>query len=144
MGVKEKDINLNILPKIGLQLNTTQLSFGISMEDAKAILGEADKIYTTDDNNIRWQYYYYNIELSFEKNDNYKLGWIEVYNKEIKIFGQKFIGQEKDKVISYFNIKLNETPEHEDYHSFESIFYENSWMEFQFQFDKLCNINFGS
>lgn len=144
MEKKGKVIDLKIIPKKGLKINSAWLLFGTSMKDIKRILGKANKIYTTDDDNIRWQYYDYFIELSFEKNDNYALGWIEVYNKSLEIFDQKFIGKNKDEVVEYFNSKVCEVPEYEDYHSFESIFYEKIWVELQFQFDKLYNINFGS
>jgi len=144
MGVKEKVINFNIIPKKGLQLNSIWLLFGLSMENIKEILGSADKIYTTDDDNIRWQYYDYFIELSFEKSDNYVLGWIEVYNKYVKIFDHEFIGKKKSEVINYFNYELHENPEYEDYNSFEAIFYEKNWIEIQFQFNRLNNINFGA
>ena len=144
MERKEKVINLKIVPKKGLQLNSVWLLFGISRESVKEILGEANKIYTTDDDNIRWQYYDYFIELSFERNDNYTLGFIEVYNKSARIFDHEFIAQNKDEVVTYFNSKLDEIPEYEDYNSFEAIFYEKTWIELQCQFGKLHNINFGS
>ena len=144
MEEEEKVINLDIVPKKGLRINSAWLLFGLTRENIKDILGEADKIYITDDDNIRWQYYDYFIELSFERNNNYALGWIEVYNKSAKIFERELIGKNKDEVVAFLNKKLNEIPEYEDYNSFEAVFYEKNWIELQCQFGKIHNINFGS
>ena len=142
MGVEQKGIS--ILPQEGLIINSKMISFGISMDDVEYILGKPNKIYKTNEGNIRWQYYQYLIELSFEKEDEFKLGWIEVYNKYSTIYNHMFIGENIEQVIKYFNDKIMERPEFNDYGSFESYFYNKNWIELQVQFGNVTNINFGS
>jgi len=142
MGVEQKDIS--ILPQKGLIINSKMISFGISMDDVENILSKPNKIYKTNEGNIRCQYYQYLIELSFEKEDEFKLGWIEVYNKYSKIYNHMFIGKNIEQAIKYFNSKIMESPEFYDYGSFESYFYNKNWIELQVQFGNITNINFGS
>jgi len=145
MDEKGKEENsLIIMPKKGLTIDNHQLLFGDSQEDIVKIIGKADKIYKTDEENIRWQYYDFLIELSFERENSYTLGWIEVYNKKATIFNQNIIGNNKKNILKLFNNNLSKEFENEDYGSFETTFYTKDWIELQFQFNLLHNINFGS
>jgi hypothetical protein len=120
------------------------IKFGINKNDALTLLGHADKIYTTDFECTRWQYNNLMIELSFEPEYNDTLGWIEVYNREAKLFDYKLIGLKQNEVLNFLSSRIDEKPEIEDYGSFVSVNYESIWLELQFQFDKLININFGN
>ena len=83
------------------------------------------------------------IEVSFEPENNNQLGWIEIHNPEASWSGRSLIGLSKDEVLEFVSGLLKAEPEIEDYGSFLSISYDEQWVELQFQFNQLDNINFG-
>ena len=131
--------DLNIILGQGLGL----IKFGMSQNEVLTLLGKTDKEYKTDYNCIRWQYNSLMIELSFEPENNYSLGWIETYSLETLLFGRKLIGLKRKDIFKFIGKYLKEEVEIEDYGSFISINYSKNWLELQFQFDYLHNINFG-
>ena len=144
MDEKEKELdNCIVVPNHGLLIGDKKLLFGLSIQEVNNIIGKADKEYKTDEENIRWQYNELFVELSFEKENNYTLGWIEVFNNRVVIFDNKIIGYTKKEILQLFDCNLSEKAEYEDYGSFETIFYAKHWIELQFQFNLLHNINFG-
>jgi len=130
---------LNIHIGVGLD----DMKFGMSEENIVDIYGKPDKIYLTEDENTRYVYNELLLELSFEKENNNLLGWIEVHNPNALLKGQQLIHLTKEKVLSFLSTFINEEPEIDDYGSFLSITYNDIWLELQFSFDRLRNINFG-
>ena len=131
---------MNIHIGVGLD----DMKFGMSEENIVNKYGKPDKTYLTDDKNTRYVYNELLLELSFEKENNNLLGWIEVYNSDALLNGQQLIGLKREKVLSFLSTFINEEPEIDDYGSFLSITYNEIWLELQFSFDRLRNINFGS
>ncbi|WP_338520037.1 hypothetical protein [Alteromonas gracilis] len=68
------------------------LIFGVTENEAQKLLGSPDKSYFTDSGCKRIQYNELEIELSFEPESDNRLGWLEVHNKEAKLFGSSLIG----------------------------------------------------
>ena len=130
---------LNISLGCGIEV----ISFGSTEDDALKLLGEADKVYFTDGECKRLQYNELLIELSFEPDNENRLGWLEVHNPKVELFGFKLIGKSFAEVDVILKDKLNESPTIEDYGSFISVTYDDQWLELHFEFDRLTNINFG-
>ena len=130
---------MEILPGIGTDI----IYFGVSQKEAIKLLGKPDKVYLTDGDCKRIQFNKLQMELSFEPDNNNLLGWLEVHYPNATLFGKKLIGKEKNEVLNFLANKLNDEPVTEDYGSFLSVTYENQWVELQFEFGTLNNINLG-
>ncbi|MBU3005384.1 hypothetical protein [Paraglaciecola arctica] len=130
---------MEIFPGIGTDL----IRFGMTEPEIFRLLGKADKTYVTDENCKRLQFNRLRMELSFEPENNDRLGWIEVHNPDVLWGGRSLIGLSKNEVLKFVSDLLKLEPEIEDYGSFLSISYYEKWVELQFQFDRLENINFG-
>lgn len=83
------------------------------------------------------------LELSFEPENENLLGWIEVHHSQGTLFGYQLIGHSRQNVLDLLAKELENPPECEDYGSFNTAFYEDQWLELNFEFGRLKNINFG-
>jgi hypothetical protein len=122
---------------------TSLVSFGITESQAIAILGEYDKSYYTDSGCKRVQYYNHRIELSFEPENDNRLGWIEVHCPSAVFFGETVVGRSQSWAIEYVSGQCNEVGEIDDYGSMVSVSFNKTWVELQFEFGKCCSINLG-
>ena len=127
--------------KLGHGIDTIQ--FGHTEAQAVSALGVPDKIFFTDSENKRLQFNQLLIELTFEIDNDNRLGWIEVYNKSAALFGYQLIGKPMAEVLSIIKTELDSEPSVDDYGSFISVTFEKEWLELQFKFNNLTNINFG-
>ncbi|MGH1403713.1 MAG: hypothetical protein ACRBDL_05675 [Alphaproteobacteria bacterium] len=130
--------------KILLGKGVDQILFGFTEKKAIEHLGKPDSTYETDDENKRIQYNNKRLELTFEPENDNLLGWIEVHNPEADLFGKKVIGLPRQDVLDFLKQHIGEPTETEDYGSFISTHYADHWLELQFKFDRLQNVNFGS
>lgn len=130
---------MEVTPGIGTDI----IRFGITEAEAIALLGEPDKTYATDEGSNRLQFNLLRIELSFEPENENRLGWIEIHNPEVSLGGRKLIGSSQQEVLGFVSGLLDEQPEIEDYGSFLSVSYDENWVELQFQFGSLDCINVG-
>lgn len=131
---------MNIMPGIG----TDTVQFGITEADAIKLFGKPDKVYPTDAECNRLQFNRLLLELSFEEHQGgSRLGWIEFHHPETSLGGRKLIGAAQQDTLDFVTEFLGEPPEIEDNGSFVSVSYWEHWLELQFRFDKLSNINIG-
>jgi len=130
---------MEVIPGIG----TDKIRFGITESEAIDILGSPDKTYITDEGCKRLQFNLLRIELSFEPENENRLGWIEVHNPELLLGGRKLIDTQQQEVLNFVSKLFNESPEIEDYGSFLSVSYDEHWVELQFQFGCLDCVNVG-
>jgi len=81
--------------------------------------------------------------LKFEKENDFKLSWIETSN--IKATFPEFSpwGVSQVEIITKLTQILGELPEIEDYGDYQSMTFNSSWLELQFRYEKLKQINFG-
>jgi hypothetical protein len=130
---------MEVIPGVGTDL----IQFGIAEAEAIALLGQPDKTYRTDEGCKRLQFNRLRLELSFEPENDYRLGWIEIHNPELSLGGRKIIGTSQENALVYVTEFLKEQPELEDYGSFVSVSYDKHWLELQFQFGRLDCVNVG-
>lgn len=130
--------------KITLGAGIDDLLFGCTEDQAREILGcQEDKSYFSDSECHRLQFYDLRLELSFEPENDDRLGWIEIHHPQVLLFGHQLIGQRQQKVLEIVAEELGAFSEHHDYGSFESFDYDDQWLELQFKFGRLKCINFG-
>lgn len=129
--------------EITISKGVGKLRFGMSEQDVTGLWGLPDKKYTDEYGDIYAQYYPQQFVLKFEKENNYRLGWIEVYNTDVRIFGELPWQKQQNEIVRATTLALHERPEIEDYGSFESISFEQSWLEMQFELGRLRCINIG-
>ncbi len=117
--------------------------FGFTEATAREILGLEDKLYETDSGCRRLQFNEAMLELSFEPDNGGLLGWPEVHNPNAKLFGHLWVGQPRQAVLDLLEAYLGKPSEYEDYGSFDTVFYEDQWLELHFKFGRLTNLNLG-
>ncbi len=119
------------------------LLFGVTEKEAQILLGSPSKSYFTDSGCKRLQYNELKIELSFEPENDDRLGWLEVHNKEAKLFGSRLIGLSEISAVEFLGSRHSSKPKYDDFGGFTSINYEDEWLELQVQFGIVKSINFG-
>ena len=129
--------------EIILAKGTDIIQFGLTQDQCEKALGIPDIVYQTDTECIRAQYNKLLLELSFEPENDNRLGWIEVHNPSAKMLGQKLIGKNQQTVQEFLTSQFGEEPEIENYGSFITVAYDSQWVELQFKFGSLANINLG-
>ena len=122
---------------------TSLVSFGLTESETESKLGEPNKSFLSDFDCKRTQYFNHLLELSFEPENDNRLGWIEVHKPECELFGRKLIGIGQEEVLKFVGENCNEVPEIEDYGSMVSVTFHSIWLELQFEFGKCSNINLG-
>ena len=127
--------------KVGIGLDN--IIFGMSQEDVVGTLGEPDKISKVE---IEFGIvFYFNkllIKTKFDRREDNKLYSIDVYNPEVLMYDQKIINKDKDEIIELLNINGHKEIKHEDYELFETVFCEDIWCTFMFEFNRLISIEF--
>lgn len=139
---KVKPIGGNIVEiKIGIGLD--DLIFGMSQEEVKNILGKPDKVNDIEKNK-GIVYYFYNelIKTKFDEEEDLKLYSIEVHNPNVLMFNQKVINKTKEEIKRLLIDNGYAKLEYEDYETFETIFCEDIWATFEFELNRLRNIEF--
>jgi hypothetical protein len=120
-----------------------ELLFGVTEAKAKEIFGLGDKLYETDSGCRRLQFNEAMLELSFEPDNDGLLGWVEVHNPKAKLFGHLLVGESRQAVLDLLKADLGQPSEYADYGSFDTVFYEEQWLELHFKFGRLTNLNLG-
>jgi len=128
---------------ISIGTGITPFIFGQTEDEVILIQGKPDKKYQDEFEDIFILYNALQITLKFEKAKNYRLGWIETNNSSIQF--PEFSPWEMSlvDVITRLTQIAGELPHVEDYGSYQSITFNNSWLELQFEYEKLTQINFG-
>ena len=127
--------------KVGIGLDN--IVFGMLQDEVIGILGEPDKISETE-NSYGIIYYFNNLltKVGFDIEKDNKLYSIEVHHPEVVLFNTKVIGMKKSEVLNLLKAYGYSDVMHEDYETFETIFCEEIWSTFSFEFDRLTNIEF--
>ncbi len=127
--------------KIGIGLDSIQ--FGLLQPELIKILGQPDKV-NNEEREDHVVLYYNKIMTKFYFNldSQGKLCSIATINPEIIFFERNVIGLEKEYIISLLKTNGVTSFDCEDYESFDSIFCEEIWSSFTFEFNRLREIEF--
>lgn len=126
--------------KIGIGIDN--IFFGMKMEDVKTILGEPDKV--SDTEKEEGVVFYFNkkmLKVKFDKEYDSKLYSFEVFEPETIMFERKIINTTKHE-IECLLMEYGYSFKCEDYTHFETLFCEEIWSTFMFEFGKLRGIEF--
>jgi len=118
-------------------------TFGLTEDEAISIQGKPDKKYQDEYEDIFILYNALEVTLKFEKEKDFKLGWIETNNTQVQFPEFSPWKMSQVEIITRLTQILGELPHVEDYGSYQSITFNNSWLELQFEYEKLKHINFG-
>lgn len=129
--------------KIELGKGIDQLRFG--MDEASVIehFGEADKNYTEESGDRCMAYYEQNLALRFDREFSYRLTWVECHNTSAEFLGTKPFEIPSDSLTYLVEQRSAEEPEVFEMGWLTTLFYQDDWLELQFQFGKLSALNFG-
>jgi len=119
------------------------LIFGLTEREIISTHGEPDKKYTDEYGDIYIQYNSLETTLKLEKENDFILGWLETSNTNTRLYEISPWQLQQEELVSKLENILSESPETEDYDSFESVIFNNSWLELQFEYEKLKQINIG-
>lgn len=129
--------------KIIIGVGLDNIIFGLSQDEVKDILGKPDKVSETEKtDNIVYSYNYNLTKYKFDKDEDYRLETIETYNPEVILFGEKIVGMSKEQIKDLLIQNNYYNTEYEEYDFFETLFCENIWTTFQFNFDRLQSLEF--
>ena len=140
----EGDQPVHIMVGHGLVVPSVEkpLLFGLDENELKKTAGDPDKRYIEDDL-IHLVYFCDRVILWLEDHDGYKFGWAEVKNPGARIYGHNLMGKAHSQVVDIISSHMDEEPIWEDYGRLETAFFEDVWLELQFEFGVLDSINFG-
>ena len=130
---------MEVVPGVGIG----DLHFGLSESEVVERLGQPDKTYVTHAGCKRALYNALRLELSFEPESDFRLGWIEAHHPDTAIFGRRVIGAPEDEVLTLVSDHIGNPTDEDDYGSFRSVSYDDHWIELQFWFGCLHNVNAG-
>ncbi len=137
---REVDITItlmNIYPGIGLN----NIRFGITEAELIAFIGEPNK--NCDDTETERRQLQYNQLRSTFWFDDTNLHWIECSHPKLKLNGQQLYEKPIDDAIAFITTALGESPELEDYDSFECHSFEENWLTVRVEYGIVSEIEFG-
>ena len=120
-----------------------EMIFGMRENDLANVLGKPDKAYD-EETHRELQYHRLRCTAWCDPDEDGRLNWIVCDNPDVELFGAKLMGKPRQDVLDHIAGHLNEDVEFEDHGSFESVLYESSWLELQFEYGVLDGVRFGS
>ena len=127
--------------KVGIGLDN--IIFGMNQEEIENILGIPCKISKTGSGyGIVYIYNRKMVRLTFDRDENYKLFWIDAYHPKILMFNQSIINKTKKEINTLLFANGYSKVEYSCYDNFETLFCEEIWTTFNFEFNKLISIEF--
>lgn len=130
--------------KINLKNGIDQLLFGMKQKDVIALLGQPNKNYKDEDDNVIFSYNAQKMRLTFYKDEDFRLGYIVASSTEMELFGSKIIGRTISDVKSELAQKGITKFTQEEFDTFENYFNEDNWIIFQTEFDEVVKFEIGA
>jgi len=130
--------------EIELGVGLGHIRFGMTESQVKSVYGEPNEIVNLkDDNQTDFQYYKEQTTFRFYHDHEGRLGWIETQNPKVLLFGKEIIGQNKSFIIGLLTQEGHEKYEYEKYETFDSLFYEDVWLELELNYELITCVKFG-
>lgn len=130
---------MNICLSTGLD----NLVFGMIESEVISTLGEPNKIVVSTFGNRELLYYKFKLALKIEPENDDRLGWIGVHNRDARWNSHKIWNIDKEQLLSLLAAELEEGYTFDDYGNMESFSFKESWVELQYEFGELYSFNFG-
>lgn len=129
--------------KLKLKKGFDNILFGCQTAFVEKEMGKADKIYEDEEDNKKYQYNKLKLTLTFYKEADFRLAYIQSSNEKLKILGQEIIGKNIDEVLDFFENKGIEDFKHEDYDSFETYTNEENWLVINVEYGVVDEVEIG-
>jgi len=129
--------------KISIGNGIHNFLFGQTEQQVISSQGNPNKKFSDEQGDIYLLYNSLETTLKFEKENDFKLSWIETSNMSASFPEFSPWGVSQVEIITKLTQIFGELPEIEDYGDFQSMTFNNSWIELQFRYEKLKQINFG-
>ncbi|MGB0561638.1 MAG: hypothetical protein ACPGVO_07505 [Spirulinaceae cyanobacterium] len=122
--------------------------FGFTERQVVEKLGNPDKVWNIDygnpeDRDIELTYNELRLVLKIEKENESRLGWIEVHNQNATLWGIHPWRTSKSELLALLVERLDEDYEIEEYRSMECYLFDENWVELQYEFDRLYCFKLG-
>lgn len=130
--------------KINLKNGIDQLLFGMKQKDIITLLGQPNRNYKDEDDNVIFSYNAQKMRLTFYKDEDFRLGYIVASSTEMELFGSKIIGRTISDVKSELAQKGITKFTQEEFDTFENYFNEDNWIIFQTEFDEVVKFEIGA
>lgn len=129
--------------QIKLNQGVDEILFGMTEDNIIAALGNPDKIVITDYGNREIIYNSLKLVLKIEFENEKRLGWIEVRNRQAKWLGVDPWKQKRETLLELLSKNLGDSYELDDYGELESYSFKKNWIELQYELGELTSFNFG-
>lgn len=126
--------------EFGIGMNS--IYFGMLEADVIEILGNPTKKYFDDNEDLYLVYYDICTKFRFDKDDDYKLFYIDSSSDDISIFGKKLLRVSKEDVLRLLNSNGYSDFEWEDYDYFDVLYCEDISLWITFEYDRTTGIEF--
>lgn len=117
--------------------------FGQTENQLVNIYGAPDKQYILDSDDICYEYNNLQFAINFDSEDNNRVCWIDIRNKDTKVLGYYLWDKSKKDILEIFERLWGVSHILNDYGSLESVEFEEYGLEFQFVLGRLTSINIG-
>ena len=129
--------------QIELGKGIDDIHFGASKADVIKRWGAATLEYVDESGDQCLAYFANKIALRFEKEQKFKLTWIECANPHTQLLELRAFEQKIDELTYKIEARTAEEPEIFEHGWLQTFFYAEDWLELQLQFGELCALNFG-
>ncbi len=125
-----------------------ELKFGLTMEEVEAIMGKAEEVEESDEDEefeyVVWNYWEKGYSFYFDEDDDYRLGLIETANEEVTLFGKKIFRMKQSEVEALLKDKGLSNPDKDTLEGGEKhVTYEKEMLDMYFDKDALVTVKFG-
>lgn len=121
-----------------------EILFGMKENDIISLLGQPDKIYTSEDDEDE-RFYQYNakkIRLKFYLEEEGRLGYIYSSSPDLKYQGNTILHTPSSGFIQLFQSKAADWAK-DEYESLETWFNETLWLTLNFEYDEVSEVEIG-
>jgi hypothetical protein len=131
--------------KLNIEIGIGKLRFGFKEDEVKEILGNPDEIKKDEnsENRIIWVFNKEKIRLTFYKDEERKLGYIETANPNLTLNEFSIINSNIELVKEEFSKEEIFDWEKEEYHSFTTYFNERFWITFHVKYEEVTDLEIG-
>ncbi len=130
--------------EIKLKSGVDKLLFGMQQKNVVALLGQPDKNYVDEEENIVYTYNVPKLRLTFYKDEDFKLGYLISSHPDVAIKGAKIIGLPIEKALDALKQLGISKFTKESFDSFDNYFDESNWLILQTEFNEVIKVELGA